>query len=570
VDARAWTDDHAQVGVSLPIRLKIIGPFFILVVLVGILGTWMATARLSIAVTSEFGAGLLRASLLANDQLEVQEADRLAQLRAATDTLGVPEAVATGNQAALARLLTPIAANAAPAAIELRVLDRRANQLFGVRSTGGGPVGLAAFAGGFGTEPAVQRALAGRTDAVGEREVFLWTGPGAPMLYWIGPVRVQSQTPVGAVVIGQALADVAAAIPGSSFYSLDGTTLGPSPLAAAPLSPSVREQVWPGHTVRVMATSGGHQAGTLFSDWTMRGRPLGYLGITLNADGLAALLAQLRLVLVAIFAGAGVLTLLIGALVAARITAPVEQLATATRLITAGNLQHRVRVTSKDEIGALARSFNQMAAGLAETRSQVQETSFSTIEALARAIDARDPYTFGHSARVAAFSLEIASAMGFDAEQRDALRRAALLHDIGKIGIEDRVLRKPDRLNDEEVSSMREHPRIGYEMLKGLRFLRPGLPGVLHHHERWDGSGYPNGLAGQQIPLLVRVLTVADVFDALTSERPYRRALDLDGAIRAMVPEAGVVFDPDVVTAFVSRRHAIAGLMATPDLARIA
>ncbi len=109
---------------------------------------------------------------------------------------------------------------------------------------------------------------------------------------------------------------------------------------------------------------------------------------------------------------------------------------------------------------------------------------------------------------------------------------------------------------------MREHPRIGYEMLKGLRFLEPSLTGVLHHHEHWDGSGYPDGLAGEQIPLPVRILTVADVFDALTSERPYRRALDLEGAIRAIVPEAGLSLDPDVVTAFVSRCDAIARLMA--------
>src|SRR5256886_11254733 len=122
------------------------------------------------------------------------------------------------------------------------------------------------------------------------------------------------------------------------------------------------------------------------------------------------------------------------------------------------------------------------------------------MEALARAIDARDPTTFGHSARVSAVSLEIAEAMRLSAKDREALRRAALLHDIGKIGVEDKVLRKPGPLTDAEADDMREHPRIGYDMLKGLRFLQPSLPGVLYHHERWDGAGYPTGLAGAAIP----------------------------------------------------------------------
>jgi len=415
----------------------------------------------------------------------------------------------------------------------------------------------------------VQAALAGRPDGTGERNSFLLPGSTGALLYWIGPVWSGSQA-VGAVLIGEAMADIAQAIPGSSFYGADGALLSSSLPAAPSFGLSVGRQVSSGHTVRVMTTQNGHLLGTLFTDWTVRGRQLGYLGMTLNADGLAALLTQLRLILVGIFVAAGLLTLLIGAIVASWITRPVEQLARATELISAGDWQHRVPLRSKDEIGALARSFNQMAGGLAQKTSQLEETYFSSMEALARAIDARDPYTFGHSSRVAAISLEIASAMGLPADQVDALRRAALLHDIGKIGIEDRVLRKASRLNQEETAAMREHPRIGYEMLKGLRFLEPSLAGVLHHHEHWDGSGYPDGLAGAQIPLPVRILTVADVFDALTSERPYRRALDLEGAMRAIIPEAGVSLDPDVVTAFVFRRETIGRLMAPAQARRIA
>jgi putative nucleotidyltransferase with HDIG domain len=230
------------------------------------------------------------------------------------------------------------------------------------------------------------------------------------------------------------------------------------------------------------------------------------------------------------------------------------------RAVSAGDLDQRAPIRSKDEIGYLSSTFNEMTGSLQEKTSTLEETYFASMEALARAIDARDPSTFGHSSRVAAISVEIASAMGVPAPEKEALRRAALLHDIGKIGIEDRILRKPGPLDRNETESMRDHPEIGYQMLKGLRFLTPSLPGVRHHHERWDGAGYPDGLAGANIPLPVRILTVADVFDALTSERPYRSGLTFDDAFDAIQTDAGIRFDPQVVKAFLSRKDEITRL----------
>jgi putative nucleotidyltransferase with HDIG domain len=454
-----------------------------------------------------------------------------------------------------------LAANTAPANLELRVMDSRGHQLLGVGSSAAGPVTLPNIDPQLAPLAPVQDALAGRIDGMGERNVFLDAGLSQPVLYWIGPVWNARGQAVGAILIGESVADIARGISGSSFYDGHGILLSSTLPAAGSLSQTVRQRVTAGQAMRVMEVRDGHQVGTLFSDWTLRGHQLGYLGTSLNADGLTALLAQLRALLAAIFAAAGLGTLLAGALVASWITRPVEELALATRVIAAGDLGYRARVRSKDEVGSLAQSFNHMAASLADKTGQLEDVYFSSMEALARAIDARDPYTFGHSERVAAISGEIAAAMGLDPGARLALRRAALLHDIGKIGIADRVLHKPTQLNDEETGTMQEHPRIGYEMLKGLRFLQPSLAGVLHHHERWNGAGYPDGIAGSGIPLLVRILTVADVFDALTSERPYRRALSPEAATRAITVESGVRYDPDVVTAFVARRQAIAAIV---------
>src|SRR6202049_2382416 len=200
------------------------------------------------------------------------------------------------------------------------------------------------------------------------------------------------------------------------------------------------------------------------------------------------------------------------------------------RVVSAGKIPYRGRVHLKNEIRDVRQGLYEITARLEEKTAALEETAFASMEALARAIDARDPSTFGHSARVAAVSIEIADEMQLPVKERESLRRAALLHDIGKIGVQDRVLRKPGPLNDAEMDEMREHSRIGHDMLQGLRFLRPSLPGILHHHERWDGGGYPSGLSGTGIPLLVRIIAVADVFDALTSDRPYRQGLSFEAA----------------------------------------
>jgi putative nucleotidyltransferase with HDIG domain len=231
------------------------------------------------------------------------------------------------------------------------------------------------------------------------------------------------------------------------------------------------------------------------------------------------------------------------------------------RLVAASDLSHRGPGGPGDEIGYLTTSFSEMTASLEEKTKALEMTSFASIEALARAIDARDPYTYGHSARVAQLSFEIADEMGLPPDELSALSRASLLHDIGKIGVEDRVLRKPGPLDKRETAAMREHPVIGYEMLKGLHFLESSLEGVRHHHEHWDGSGYPDGVAGEDIPLAVRILTVADALDALTSDRPYRMAMSFSAAVRTIEAGARKQFDPVVISALRSRSGAIAALL---------
>jgi putative nucleotidyltransferase with HDIG domain len=183
-----------------------------------------------------------------------------------------------------------------------------------------------------------------------------------------------------------------------------------------------------------------------------------------------------------------------------------------------------------------------------------RELFMGSIRMLAAAIDEKDPYTRGHSGRVAKYSLIIGHELGLGAEELDKIRISALLHDVGKIGVDDHVLKKPCKLTEEEFALMKQHPVKGANIMRPVAQLKEMLPGIELHHERMDGGGYPYGLAGEDIPMMARIIAVADTFDAITTNRPYQSAMDLEYAMDRIRQLAGEKFDVDVVHAI---EHAI-------------
>lgn len=179
------------------------------------------------------------------------------------------------------------------------------------------------------------------------------------------------------------------------------------------------------------------------------------------------------------------------------------------------------------------------------------------VRALTSAIDAKDPYTCGHSDRVARISTRLAQEMGCDDATISTVYLSGLLHDIGKIGIDDNVLRKAGKLTDAEYEHIKLHPELGYKILRDLKQLDPVLPAVLHHHEAWDGTGYPHRLAGEEIPLLARIVAVADSFDAMSSDRPYRQGMPAEKLERILASGAATQWDPRVIAAFLAARDDI-------------
>jgi GAF domain-containing protein len=196
------------------------------------------------------------------------------------------------------------------------------------------------------------------------------------------------------------------------------------------------------------------------------------------------------------------------------------------------------------QIGLIA-SFAGSAHARIALASELDTHYTATIAALASALEARDPETNAHTGRIKDFAVAVAEAMQVPADVRRAVRLGALLHDVGKIGIRDSILLKKGSLSHEEWLVMKTHPALGEQMLREVEFLKPALPIIRHHHERWDGSGYPDGLSGADIPLGARIVAVCDAFDAMTSDRPYRRALPIGVALEELLACSGTQFDPD-------------------------
>jgi HAMP domain-containing protein len=254
---------------------------------------------------------------------------------------------------------------------------------------------------------------------------------------------------------------------------------------------------------------------------------------------------------------AGLLAMVAGGLLARRITTPLRSLAEVTGAVAAGDLTRRVPVRSRNELGRLGENFNSMAAeiesyigSLRLALQENQELLVDSIRALAAAIDAKSPYTRGHSERVSQYAVAIGRHLGLDDDALRTLQISALLHDVGKIGIEDAILQKPGTLTEGEFAQMRAHPLKGAAIVSPIKRLRDMLPGIRSHHESWSGGGYPDGLVGEAIPFTARVIAAADVFDAMTTHRPYQRALGSEFVYLRIRELAGQRLDPAVVEAF--------------------
>ncbi|HXL79776.1 MAG TPA: HD domain-containing phosphohydrolase [Pyrinomonadaceae bacterium] len=284
------------------------------------------------------------------------------------------------------------------------------------------------------------------------------------------------------------------------------------------------------------------------------------LGVIAIQDESAALrsVSDMRRQTILISFVAGMLTLLIGFFFAKKLTQPVQELASGAHRIASGDFSQRINIRSRTELGDLGNSFNLMTdqveryiTDLQRSADENRELFLGTVKSLAAAIDGKDPYTRGHSERVSRMSMAIAQRLELPEDECEKIRISALLHDVGKIAIDDNILKKPAALTDDEFLIMKQHPQKGYKIMSQIGAMKEFLPGMYMHHEMVNGQGYPQGLHGDEIPLMAKIVAVADTFDAMTTDRPYQRAMEFQAAVQRIQSFVNTRYDAAVVRAFV-------------------
>jgi putative nucleotidyltransferase with HDIG domain len=542
----AWPFQH--------IRWKIVLPYAFLTVLLAVVGSYLATQLVTGSLEERFDNQLAEAGRGVSDRVVLKEREHLETVRAVAFTEGVAEAVQAGDQQALSALVRPIAANGAVERVE--VLDARGERLTALRLTDAQSVTYepVADADAPAEWPLVQRVLAGQTDEQGDKFAQIVDTSGGLVLWTAGPV-LQGDTPVGVVLVGtnldsfvnqtktEALADV-------TVYDFEGTPLASTfavgttrnDEGSLEIAPAVLGESVEGSAVREKRSLLGRNYDLLYGRLEIRGQVVGLYSVGLPTDFIFKAGSDTRTQVMLLF-GAGMAAVLgIGLYLTHQLTKPILRLVRTARMVSSGDLTVRSGVRSADEIGILATSFDEMTIKL-------QRQHLSTIRALTSAIDARDPYTMGHSVRVGQLAMMLGRDLGMEDKRLARLEVGGYLHDIGKIGIRDAVLLKPGKLTPEERTIIEDHPKIGLAILEAVDLPEEVIRFVQDHHERLDGSGYPRGLRDEEVSIQARIAAVADMYDAVTSERPYRSPMTPGEAVDLLRSETGRFLDPRVVLA---------------------
>jgi putative nucleotidyltransferase with HDIG domain len=558
--------------VRVPIRAKITAPYLILSLLLAAAAAYLIMQLVMENVQERFNKQLYEAGKISSELIVGYETELLQTQRLLASAEGVSGAIQANDADDLKSLTLGIIANDGQEAVEF--LDISGIHVLSVRHRpGANPEDYDFSTGGqtsFSGLEIVQNVLTQREDARGDKFADLVRTDFGDFLYVAGPVYDPRGILVGAVLVGRSLSTMALDMRASTFaqitfYDKSGRVIQSTLPVPPGLDPETTSHTALLKDVRSAKRDISNQrdfntANIPFSEilgiWEVRGdHELGVLGVALSQNALVRTSADSRWRIFMLIVSAVFLIILIGINLANMITRPLTELVRASARISQGDLDVRIQARTNDEISILTESFNTMVTSLHESKRELLEAYDHTLEGWAKALELRDKETQGHSERVIELTLLLAKELGIQSGGLAHIRRGALLHDIGKMGIPDHILHKKERLREEEMAVIRKHPQFAYDMLKEIDFLREALEIPYCHHERWDGTGYPRGMKGMEIPLSARIFSIVDVWDAMTSDRPYRNAIPPEEVTAHLISQSGRHFDPSVVEAFLQVLH---------------
>jgi len=529
-----------------------------LALLIAIAGGIIVTQVLLGSLEERFTNQMIETRKLASESMVREEDRMLGTLRLISHTQAMAETIPLEDEQKIIDLIYPISFNAGEEVV--LVLDSHGKVLATIlKSAETGDYIFPQISDDLTTFPFVSKVLNQVVDAQGDKYSGFSFADWGNYFFVSGPVKNQDGKLVGIILIGNSLTNLMTKIREESLSQVTIYDINFKPISSTlsgfpsqpPFDPSIllRNQDQQS-LIRDFSFSNITYA-ELLGVWEARdGEDLGFLGTALPKTFLVRSSSITRINISIVFILAIILAMLLGLFLSNLITRPILKLEQAASDVAKGDREIRVSTSGGDEIADLAQSFNKMVSSLSQSENDLISAYDKTLEGWSKALELRDAGTQGHTQRVTDLTLELARAMGVEETKITHMRRGALLHDIGKIGIPDRILLKPGPLTKAERKMIEKHPVFAREMLRKIEFLHPAMDIPSFHHERWDGKGYPAGLFGQEIPIAARIFAVIDVWDALTSNRPYRKAMPTKQAFAYINDNSGTLFDPEVVTAF--------------------
>jgi putative nucleotidyltransferase with HDIG domain len=406
----------------------------------------------------------------------------------------------------------------------------------------------------------VSNVLEQREDVLGSQFAGLVKAPWGEFLYTAGPLVDEEDNLVGVILTGEPLAVLVEQIQDATLaqvtlYGLEGETIASTFSTETPamqplmVSDILGRQDTASYRRSFLVADMSYEE--LLGPLEIRsGKDVGLIGISMSPSFIVSSSTTTRLQILVSVLMVVLVVIGAGALLANRITRRINRLKRATSEVAYGNLEVWVGAEGGDEVESLAASFNSMVSAVKQSNQDLIEAYDLTIQSWATAQELRGQESAGHTKRVTDLTIELARSMGFVEQELAHVRRGAMLHDIGKMAISDSILNKVDKLTEAEWAAIRKHPVYAHQILSPIPFLQPALDIPCCHHERWDGSGYPYAMKGEEIPLIARIFTVIDVWDALTSDRPYRPAWPKAKVVSYIRSARGSHFDPWVVDQF--------------------
>ena len=553
--------------VRVPIRIKITIPYLILSIILAIAAAYIITQLIVENVEERFNKQLYEAGKISSELSVTYESQLLETERLLANVAGAANAIQTNDPDTLRSLTLGIIANDGQEAVEF--FDMHGNHVLSVHHRpGGNPEDYYFSSGGqstFTEQEIVQKILAQENDARGDKFAGLVNTDIGQVLYVSGPIHDSQGELAGVVLVGKSLAKLSMDMRAKTFaqityYDHTGHVIYSTLPAPVDITPELAAQTISfkdiQSTRRALPTQRAVEVANIpfaeiLGSWEVRGdQELGVLGVALSQHAVVQSSTSSRWRIFFLVASANFLVILVGIQLANRITRPLLQLVQASMKVSKGNLDVQVMTETNDEISILTASFNAMVASLNQSQKDLINAYDSTLEGWAKALELRDKETEGHSERVTNLTVKLAQAVGIHGEALVNVRRGALLHDIGKMGIPDAILHKNGPLDERERQIIQQHPGHAYNMLKHIHYLQAALEIPYCHHEKWDGTGYPRGLKGEEIPISARLFTVVDVYDALINDRPYRKALPLQEVIAYLKSQSGSYFDPNLLDVF--------------------